>query len=447
MWLPLSKPGGSFVASRNAINDMQNQRAQRKYNEVKADWANTTIPAQAYSQMAYANAVAPQFMAKLLQDPKFLGNISPEQASAIKNAVLSGATKPPGFNSLNQMPSNAGNENPGMGNAFNQSPAGQLWRGIKNLLGKHGTDLSSNPAQQQNMPQPEPQQGGNAFQQPPQPSTQATAPAANETEADIFNKYIATPEGQAEVDKANRGEPSRLDIGTEALAHELANEAKNASAPGNYLENASKGESIIEEGKASGKTRNEDIAKLNTTVFNAETNQGTLDEISDILASPTFEQIRQVPLAGHHELSYYAREGTPEEQDMVGKYYTLTGNLIKDASRDFAGQFRKGEQQLLNGMKPSPGDTVDTAKGKTETLSVLNKMLAERSKLTSHLMSQYHINKLQALEIADKKVNGQKIRAEVHDRLHPKVTVRNKKTGETMILSASEARKLGVPNV
>ena len=172
-----------------------------------------------------------------------------------------------------------------------------------------------------------------------------------------------------------------------------------------------------------------------------------IDEVSDILASPTFEQIRQTPLAGHHELQYYAKEGTPEQQQMVGKYYTLTGNLIKDASRDFAGQFRKGEQQLLNGMKPSPSDTVDSAKGKTETLSVLNKMLAARSRLTSKIMSEHHVNKLQALEEADRQVDGEAIRRQVHDRLNPMVTIKNRKTGETKTITAAEARKLGVPNV
>ena len=132
---------------------------------------------------------------------------------------------------------------------------------------------------------------------------------------------------------------------------------------------------------------------------------------------------------------------------MVGKYYTLTGNLIKDASRDFAGQFRKGEQTLLQGMKPSTSDTVDTAKGKAGTLTVLNKMLQERSRLTSKYMEKNHANKLEASEWADRQVDGDKIRKEVHDRLNPTVTIKNRKTGEQKTISISEARKLGVPNV
>jgi len=210
-----------------------------------------------------------------------------------------------------------------------------------------------------------------------------------------------------------------------------------------YAENAGRYAGIKAEGEALGKDRAADIKDLNTGAFNSETSQATLDSISNILSSPEFEQIRQVPLAGHRELAYYSKEGTPAQQNMVGQYYTLTGNLIKDASRDFAGQFRKGEQQLLQGMKPGPDDTVDAARGKLETLSYLNKLLGQRSKLTPQYMSQYHINKGEAMDMADKQINGPQLRQQIHDKLNPTITIKNPQTGEVVTVPIEEARKGG----
>ncbi|CAK0751012.1 hypothetical protein CCP3SC1AL1_1810005 [Gammaproteobacteria bacterium] len=200
-------------------------------------------------------------------------------------------------------------------------------------------------------------------------------------------------------------------------------EAQRAFAQGrepSYAENTGTYKGAVAEGLESGKIRAKDIEELNNTVFNAENNANTLNKINDILGSPEFEEIRNTPLAGHHELAYYAKEGTKAQQTMVGRFYTLTGNIIKDASRDFAGQFRKGEQVLLQSMKAGPSDTVDSAKGKMATLTELNKMLMERSRLTSKYMSANHANKLEASEWADKQIDGDAIRKEANDRLNPK---------------------------
>jgi len=214
-----------------------------------------------------------------------------------------------------------------------------------------------------------------------------------------------------------------------------------------FAENRANYAGVVKEGEELGKIRAGDIKELNDVVYRGQTNQYTLDNVSKILGSPEFEQIRQVPLLGKHELSYYAKFGTPEQQNMIGQYYTSTGNIIKDSARDFAGQFRKGEQQLLENMKPSASDTPDTARGKVESLSVMNKMLLERSKLISQYMQKNHMNKGEAEDIADKQIDGDEIRKQIHDNLYPKVKIRNKTTGEEKEISIDEARKLGIQNV
>jgi hypothetical protein len=463
MSLPLPRvvadvgPGGPLVTAMGGMNSLANNMLLRKINAVKAQYAPLTTQAEAASKLAYANLMGPQFLAKIMGNDSALANMSEDQKkAALQKIYQAGSGQGTGLNAFNQM-HGAGQGLPtGVGQPSTNSLSGWFANTLKNAFGHNqlgqGQNTFASPAQQQPMPQQQtPQQIPQSGE--PQVGDAVYGEGGNPEFEQAFAEWLQSPEGKSEVAKGEAANiPDEKEViewkrnkdgnvnAMEMTLTKPASQKTYAEKTGNY-------KGIVQEGSEMGKIRAKDIENLNNSVFNAETNQATLDEVSDILASPTFEKIRQVPLAGHHELSYYAREGTPEEQQMVGKYYTLTGNLIKDASRDFAGQFRKGEQQLLNGMKPGPSDTVDSAKGKTETLSVLNKMLAARSRLTSKIMAQNHVNKLEAMEEADRQVNGSQIRREVHDRLNPTVTIRNRKTGEEKTISAAEARKLGVPNV
>jgi hypothetical protein len=394
-WLPLSESRGILGSSIDAANDISNLRsnnALRKLNEVKAEYAPLSTQAEAASKLAYALQMGPQYTAKMLANSGILANMTPAQQQNALRLALGPTQGNSGVNFLSQLQPPSQQE----------SVAKKLSNHLLNSfgIGERAPLRAINPMNN---------------------STEVQAPQVNNpNDLTAFSETLGPNEDVLEyVAKNNVNSPSY--IGKKEQQIELP----QLPADKNYDKKTwpirqAEHEALVAEGAESGKVRVKNIEELDNAVFNAETNQATLNDISDILGSKAFEQIRQVPLAGHHELAYYAKEGTPEQQQMIGRYYTLTGNLIKDASRDFAGQFRKGEQQLLNAMKPGPSDTVDTARGKTETLSYLNRMLMDRSRLTSKIMSQYHVGKLQALEQADKIVTGDKIRKEVHDRLNPK---------------------------
>ena len=435
MSLPLPPPtsaANTFIDMMDRINALSNNKSIGKYNKVKANWANTTIPAEAYSKLAYANAVAPQVLMKLLGNTGALGSMTEEQKRNALQAVQNAGFKT--NNGLNLLSQGQNQELPsGTGQPATNSFSGRIKNAFHSLLNQA--------APQQGQMQT---QAMNAFNNPmPQQMPTQQPPIAQQAGKP---KNGVTLEGEQWYDKD--GNPVyEEDEKKPGMQLELTGGQRPDIPQDTYAQNEARYKGIVKEGEQSGDIRAKNIEDLNTTAFNAQTNQETLDSISDILASPEFEQIRNVPLAGHYELAYYEKEGSPEQQDMIGRYKTLTGNIIKNASRDFAGQFRKGEQTLLQDMKPNTSDTVDSAKGKTEALSVLNKMLDARSRETSKLMSEYHINKLQASEMADKKINGKEIRADVHDRLYPTVTVKNKKTGQIMKLTVTKAREMGIPNV
>lgn len=412
MDIPLPKvvsdvgPGGPLVTAMRGMNALQNDWYENQIKAVQARYAPLAAQADAASKLAYANLMGPQFLAKLMGHTDVLANMTDKQKmNALDILYRSGTGQGTGNALLNpQMISPAQNSNSLSSWAVNK---------LKGLLGND---------------------------QLPQSDSQSLP--SSSTNAFLQNNPGLSPQDQNAIANMKPGQSYVVQGNQSPLQETQITPSQNS-----FAENVGTYKGIIEEGQASGKNRAEDIKMLNDHVFNGQTNQATLDTLSDILASPEFEKIRQVPLAGHHELRYYSKFGTPKQQEMVGQYYTLTGNIIKDSARDFQGMFRKGEQQLLMSMKPSDSDTVDTARGKTESLSVMNRLLMERAKLTSQIMTKQHINKLQAEEIADKQINGDEIRRQVHDRLHPTITIRNKKTGETKTVPISEARKLGVSNV
>lgn len=403
------QPGGGMVTAMGGINALSNAMLDTEINKIKAQYAPLTAQADAASKLAYANLMGPQFLAKLMGNPDVVANSAQLQDPATVARLYQAGMGGGSGNALMQIP--GGGQQP----SAQSNPLSWVADKLHGILG--GGNQAPAPSSVNAFVQTQPQMQ-------PQPNAPGVYRGQGADSGTLYdskgNNVIATPQEIEEF---------------------------MGRAPKTYAEKAGEFAGIKQEGTKSGEIRAKDIDELNTIAFNAQTHQETLDDISSILASPEFEQIRQVPLLGHHELSYYAKEGTPAQQNMVGRYYTDTGNVVKDSARDFAGQFRTGEQKLLMGMKPNASDTVDTARGKVESLSYFNKMLAERSKLTSKIMSQYHVNKLQASEAADKQIDGEKIRKSIHDKLNPTVTIKNRKTGETITVPANEAReKYGVNN-
>ncbi len=161
------------------------------------------------------------------------------------------------------------------------------------------------------------------------------------------------------------------------------------------------------------------ISKLEDIVLSGSQKQETFNELNKDLGSPAFEEIRQNPILGRHELGWYEKFGTPDQQAMIGRMKTHMGNIVKDSSRDFAGQFRVGEQALLNDMKPNTSDSIDVMKGKAEALTYMNQLMTKRAELEADLMRNYNMSALQAKIAADKQIDPKELKKEIKTILHP----------------------------
>lgn len=406
MALPLPKvvadiePGGGIVTSMSGVNALTQGNLENAIKRIQLQYAPITAQSEAASKLAYANLMGPQFMAKLMGNPDILANI-PNQQEALRS-VLSAAGGQGNVPISPQIPSMPSSGNPLVDLAM---------RGIKSAFGRQP------PAQ---IPQQMPQ----ALQQ------QNNMGVPSLSQVDQQNIRSMKPGDSYVVGSA----PPSI----------------NASPPLNrqqqsFAENAGEYARIKEELKESGKINAEQIKDLDDTAFNANTLQITLDQLSSIVDSPEFRQIRKIPIAGQHELGWYAKFGTPSQKYLVGKFLSDQGQVVVNVAGQFKGAFRAGEQGLINYMKVNPADMPEVASGKLQGMSLLNKMLSQRSSLTARLMEENHISKGKAMEIADKQVNGKDIRDKIDNSVM--VSIKNKKTGERKTISLLEARKLGVPNV
>ncbi len=201
---------------------------------------------------------------------------------------------------------------------------------------------------------------------------------------------------------------------------------------------------LTEQQKSLAKEDAKKISTLENTVLNNQYKMDTFNELNEILGSPDFEAIRQLPAAGGLENWVTGKFGTKAQQNLVGRANTLMGNIIKDSARDFAGQFRVGEQALLNGMKPNPGDSLDVMKGKSEALTYLTQMMTKRSELEADYMRNYGMPPLQAKIAADKKIDAKAIKEDIRTILHPTSSQKVDITPEEAIAELKRRQARGI---
>lgn len=184
------------------------------------------------------------------------------------------------------------------------------------------------------------------------------------------------------------------------------------------------------------KIRAKQVGELETTNTNVQNQLDNLNELNKTLGSPEFEAIRNLPAAGNLEAWVTGKFGTHEQQELVGRAKTLMGNVIKASARDFPGQFRVGEQALLNDMKPNMSDSLDVMKGKAAALTFITQMISQRSQLEAEYMAR-GMSAIEARKQADKEINPDNIKKQINTILHP---ARSRPTKEQALAELQKRR-------
>lgn len=409
MALPLPRvvadvgPGGGIVTAARGINALRQSDLENKIKGVQAHYAPLTTQAEAASKLAYANLMGPQFLAKLMGNPDILANI-PDKKGAL-NTVLNAAVGQGNNTSRNATQSNS---------EANQNPFIQmLMHGINNMLGRN-----------QSIPQSQNVFGG-SNSMPGQPP---------------IMQRNQSPQGSGKLMNDDGAFPPLPPRTTDNP--NLQFDSNNNPS---FVENAGKYAQTKKQMERLGTLSGDDIKEMNDIAFNANTMQATIDRLNSTINSPEFREIRQIPLAGQHEIGWYAKFGTPAQKRMIGQFLDEQGQIVVNMASNFKGAFRAGEQSLINNMKVNDKDMPEVSSGKGMSISLLNQMLSQRSARTAQLMEDEHISKGKAMQIADKEVDGDKIRNHLEESI--KINIRNPKTGERKTVSLTEAKKMGIPNV
>lgn len=158
------------------------------------------------------------------------------------------------------------------------------------------------------------------------------------------------------------------------------------------------------------------IAELDSASIQARDTLLSLGEINDILGSPAFKDMRTMDFLGKSEINLLKIKGTPEQKELIGRLESYMGNIVAESSQRFKGAFRAGEQALVQSMKPSISDTLNSMKGKSAAMTYLAQMIEKRSSLESELMRENGLSYQKAKDLADKIIDPDEVKSET-DRI------------------------------
>ena len=416
-----SRAGGGLNESYNQISQ---DALNRDILEAKARYAPLTAAAQAASQMAYANLMGPQFAAKLLGNENILANIKdPGKRQAIANTFLK-----TGILTANDIQQGVGSTPSDSNNLNIPPPAPSLLRdvaqGIKSIF---------SPSQQRQQ-----SQSGNAFTQPPVRQPQGRQPQGL-TPEQVANQQKGQPtyQGTGADTGYSYDKEGRNVVATNEEQHNAGNQEPT------FAENVGTYKGVVEKGKKAGEYRADDMHKLGQSIRAGSKLLAVTDSLGELVTSPTFIGMRQLPFADQHELAYYARKGTPEQQNAVGRYKTEQGMLVQNYVNEFSGRAPATEIGLALETKPNDADMPNVATGKVESIHYLTKLAHDRDVKANQLMRENPILDLaDASEAADRLISGPKIRQAIHNKLYPQPTEADIKTmSEKYKVSKEEIKK------
>lgn len=412
MALPLPRvvadvePGGGIVTAAKGINSLRASDLDNKIKAVQAQYAPITTQAEAASKLAYANMMAPQFLAKLMGHPEILANMTEEQRNnALKSVYAAGTGQGSGSNIFG---------------ALNPPKQESMFDYLKNKL--LGTNTPTSMPQQQPMQQP--------MQQPPmqnmgaQPSQQYSPDQIQQA----VQAYRNSPEAQQKAQEEG--------MFTIPNQNELMNwyQQKQANAPipqptvdnapvtsKTWDEKLGEFKGKVKQREKLGELRAEAIDELGGQYQQAIQAEQPIQHLMDMSQDPIFIGMRnQIPFFQDKQLQALAKLGTPEQQRLVGDFVTTATNAVANTVNGFRGRILDKEITMANQMKISPNDTWNVMIGKLGSIAAFNEMTKQRAYIAGQLMEKKDMNRAEAIAQADRQVDGNVIRKQMESKLNPK---------------------------
>lgn len=212
----------AFAAGGSVVDQMISNKLKlmkEKTAEAELPYAGLSKLAQSASQLAYSSFLAPQFIAKLMQNPDFMANLTPDQIAALKATQVKAAGTDP-------------------------------FRIVQNVMS--GNTNSSTPSNTNTSPSPVIPSG----------STGDATNSGMSLDADGNNVRASSDEVNAVANQGNQGSATTYD--------------PNKS----YAENAANYQGTKEKGKAAGKEAGKTLSDaLNTAADSSDTAQNLVNQL------------------------------------------------------------------------------------------------------------------------------------------------------------------------
>jgi len=418
MALPLPRtvadvgPGGGLVTAMGGMNSLANDMILRKMNQIKSQYLPQTMQAEAASKLAYANLMAPQFLAKAMTNPDFMGNLTEEQRNQLKNIVHSAGTfNSPANNAMNDMP-----QNTGVGHPSTNNISGWVQNAMKNAFNQNGN-------QQHPVTMP------NAMNQ----MDMKRPPGAVMREGEQW--YNA------------KGEPVYEEEAQETGPNPMKLELTQGITPKTYPEKAGEYRGTIKQLEKEGEYRADALKAIGDSQLALSNSGAVLDRMTGLITNPVFANMRnKIPGFQNKQLDYLKVMGTPEEKELIGDFLSTGESFIASTVQGFGGKPLVREFDLAQRQKITGHDTVESAIGKMRSARSLHDIAEKKNQIVSELLQKGY-NEADAVKQANKMVDVSAIEKATNERLQRKITVRNDKTGATKTVTIEEARKMGIPNV
>jgi len=420
MALPLPKVVADVEAGGPLVTGLQGINALTKSN-VEAQYAPLTVPAEGLSKLAYANFMQPQYLAKLMGNENFVANLNPQQREAAKQLIYGAGTGQTTGNSLLNIPS--------LMESVNQSPLQRIVNSVKKAFDFGGT--SSTPTQ------------GNALLQNQPNLSQQDRTAIGQQQP-----------GQTYTIQGNNANASTYDKNgnnVTSTPQEVSNIANNGNTPkqDDYANNAARFKSIIKEGEELGNERGKAIADVGKQQLDLSNSGVILDRLTQITQNPEFQKMRdQIPYFQDKQLWYLSKNGTPEQQKMIGDLISTAQAFKASTVNSFKGKALEKEFNLADKIKIDENDTMGVIQGKLQSLRTLKEIAETKNDFILGYMTDDHLNLGEATKRANKLVSTKDIEEKVNNILNPPVTIMYKNNQKYHIPNdkVEAAKKAGYTN-
>ncbi len=418
---PILTPG-----QMNPYNQALSQGLETYMNLVKAQYEPLRIKSEAASKLAYSQLMGPQFMAKLLGNEHILANTPNPQEKV---------------NSLYGAVQNAGNISNGT------QGGGGLLDSLSNWYHNRVKGGSSSGSEAGAPQQFSPPASSNVI-----PGQQGTEYPGSSSDASTYDKngnnIVATPNQVNESLRPNQPVAATSDVGKATQAwidspegKALAQRQGYVSLPDDkalmdwykakqrpdtaktFAENVGAYKGNVEEGKELGTQRAKDIADFGDQIETGYQLDTPFKQLSGLITSPTWQNMRNsIPFFQDKQLNILSKIGNKEQKQMIGQFITSSQEVVRQTINSFKGTRMKGELIISQQMKINDNDTYDVAIGKLTAAKTFKEFNTQRASMASQLMLNRHMNKADALQTADKMLDGNAIRNKIDHEMNPKPT-------------------------